>query len=59
MVLVPKCDRCDEIYKGGFQSSLKKVIVFGKKEFNVEVSIRPPHLCGKCFKKIMTEVLKK
>ena len=60
MALIPQCDNCDEIFKEGFINNRKKVIVIGskKKDFNVEIIIRPPHLCIKCFKKIMREALK-
>ena len=62
MAYIPQCDNCNEIFKGGFIDSLKKVVAQGKlerRDFNIEITIRPPHLCEKCFRKIMREALKK
>ncbi len=63
MAFIPQCDNCEEIFKGGFESSLKKVVSQGiktaSKDFTVDIVIRPPHLCKKCFDKIMREALKK
>jgi len=62
MVLIPQCDDCNTVYKDGFSSKFKTVISSGrkldKKDFSVEVSIRPAHLCNKCFLKILREVIK-
>ena len=63
MAFIPQCDNCDEIFKGGFVNQLKKVISRGiktnVKDFTVDITIRPPHLCRKCFDKIMKDALKK
>ena len=64
MAFIPQCDNCGEVFmEGGFKNSLKKVVSRGRKidakDFTVDITIRPPHLCGKCFDKIMKEALKK
>ena len=61
MAFVPKCDNCDEIYKPGFLGSYKKVISKGSKtsgkDFVIDIVIRPPHLCDKCFKLMIRKLL--
>lgn len=64
MAFIPQCDNCEEIFlEGGFKNNKKKVISRGrredKKDFDITITIRPPHLCGKCFDSIMKEALKK
>ena len=63
MAFIPQCDNCGEVYKGGFVNQLKKVVSRGQKtdlkDFTVDIIIRPPHLCSKCFDKIIKEALKK
>jgi len=63
MAFIPQCDNCEEVFKGGFVNQLKKVVSQGRKtalrDFTVDITIRPPHLCGKCFDKIMREALRK
>ena len=63
MAFIPQCDNCEEVFKGGFVNQLKKVVSRGRKEdkkdFDVTITIRPPHLCKKCFDGIMKEALKK
>ena len=59
MAFITKCDNCNTVYEHGFSSHLKKVINRGAKDFTVDITIRPPHLCTKCFNLIMKEALKK
>ncbi len=64
MAFIPQCDNCEEVFlEGGFKTNKKKVISRGRKEekrdFDVTITIRPPHLCKKCFDGIMKEALKK
>ena len=63
MAFIPQCDNCGDVFKGGFINQLKKVVSRGRKEekrdFDVTITIRPPHLCKKCFDGIMKEALKK
>ena len=53
------CDKCTDIYENGFTGKLQKEIVISKKVYSVVVTIRPPHLCEKCLKRVMRDVLKK
>jgi len=60
MALIPQCDNCGEIYKGGFSGHLKKVVArTSKQDFVIDINIRPPHLCAKCFRIVIKEALKK
>jgi ribosomal protein L37AE/L43A len=62
MVLIPKCDKCGDVYSGGFNSKRQTVISGGpkmkKKDFTVVIKINPPHLCSKCFKVVMRTAIK-
>ena len=59
MVMIPKCDKCGVVYENGFMGKLQKGIVIKKKQYDVVIDIRPPHLCDTCFRRIMRDVLKK
>lgn len=59
MAFIPQCDYCEKVFKGGFINQLKKVVVRSDKTFTVDIVIRPPHLCPKCFILIMKDALKK
>ena len=60
--MIPKCEDCESVYKGGFRGTFQKVIASGSKlnpkDFDIEIKIRPNELCTKCLKKILTKVLK-
>ena len=62
MIMIPQCDKCGKVYEDGYQGFYKKVISKGKKlnpkDFTIEINIRPPHLCDKCFKALVRECLK-
>jgi len=59
-MLIPQCDNCDDIFEGGFKEKKSKVVRLGpKREFVVDIKIRPPHLCDKCFIKIIKIAIQK
>lgn len=53
-----KCDSCGIIYEHGFNGAFSKVIKFKKMSIDVELKMRPPHLCNKCLNSFMNRLAK-
>ena len=62
MAMIPECDYCGKVYKNGYQGSFSKIVSkggrFDKKDFTVNIGIRPKYLCGKHFKMLVRASLK-